>query len=265
MATVQVLLMREPVWNEAQCGAPLSHRAAADHADRRFLSRSPLDAAANRGMRAATCALMNRLSWLVISCGLVFAACATAEGSEDSVTANTDEQPTISNPFVTQGGSSRATVMSSLDGPPGMLIEGSTALGSFAIASYGGRGGATTTVEFTVTRAAGSAFAYSLIGSGTSYGTRALRLQVAPGSDQLLAAATSGVVACGAIAPAQPIAVAVVLDTGAKKFDVLIGGASSSCSGLSASVVPPMTGFSMMDASNAGYGGRVEFSDLAMY
>jgi hypothetical protein len=26
-----------------------------------------------------------------------------------------------------------------------------------------------------------------------------------------------------------------------------------------------MTGFNMMDASNEGYGGRVEFTDLAMY
>ena len=54
-------------------------------------------------------------------------------------------------------------------------------------------------------------------------------------------------------------------DLGPDKFDVLIDGASSSCSGLSATVVPPMTGFSMMDAANEGYGGRVEFSDLAMY
>lgn len=209
---------------------------------------------------------MNRLSWLVISCGLVFAGCGAAEASEDSVTANTDQQPTVSNPYITQGGSSTATVVSSLAGPPGVVIQGSTALGSFAIASYGGSGGATqTTFEFTVTRAAGSAFAYSFVGSGTKYATRALRMQIAPGSDQLLAAATTGVVACGAIAPDQPTAVTVVLDTGAKRFDVQIDGAASSCTGLSTSIVPPMTGFNMMDAANEGYGGSVEFSDLAMY
>ena len=212
------------------------------------------------------CALMNRLSWLVISCGLVFVGCAAAEAADDSVTANTDEQPTVANPYVTQAGSSTATVVSSLAGLPGMLIQGGTELGSFAIASYGGRGGATqTTYEFTVTRAAGSAFAYSFVGSGTKYATRALRMQLAPGSDQLLVAATSGVVACGAIAPGQPTAVAVVIDTGAKRFDVHIDGAATPCAGLSTNIVPPMTGFTMMDASNEGYGGRVEFTDLAMY
>jgi hypothetical protein len=149
---------------------------------------------------------------------------------------------------------------------PGVLIRGGTQLGSFAIASYGGNGGATqTTYEFTVTRAAGSAFAYNFVGSGTKYATRALRMQITPTSDQLLVAATSGVVACGAIVPDQPTAVAVVIDTIAKRFDVQIDGAATPCAALSTSIVPPMTGFNMMDASNEGFGGRVEFSDLAMY
>jgi hypothetical protein len=207
---------------------------------------------------------MNRLSALVISCGLATVGCGTSDISKDSVTANTDTQSAVSNPYITHGGSSTATVVSALDGA-GLLIEGGAEIGSFVIASYSGSGGATTTVEFTVTREAGSAFAYSLVGSGTRYGTRALRLQVAPGSDQLLAAASSGAVACGAIPPGQPTAVAVVLDTGTKQFDVQIGGAASACTGLSSTVVPPMTGFNMMDASNEGYGGRVEFTGLAMY
>jgi hypothetical protein len=171
----------------------------------------------------------------------------------------------VANPYITQGGSSTATVVSALDGEPGLRIEGGTEIGSFAIASYKGSGGATTTVEFTVTREAGSAFSYSLVGSGTKYSTRALRLQVAPGSDQLLVAASRGLVACGAIPPAQPTAVAIVLDTATKMFDVQIGGAPSACTSLSSTVVPPMTGFNMMDASNEGYGGGVEFTALAMY
>jgi hypothetical protein len=208
---------------------------------------------------------MNRLSGLVISCGLVFASCGTSDTAEDSVTANTDTQSDVVNPYITQAGSTTVTVVSTLDGGPGLVIEGGTEIGSFAIASYKGSGGATTTVEFTVTREAGSAFSYSLIGSGTRYSTRALRLQVAPGSDQLLAAASRGAVACGAIPAEQPTAVSVVFDTVTKNFDVLIRGAASACTGLSSTIVPPMTGFNMMDASNEGYGGRVEFTELAMY
>src|SRR5262245_32163834 len=105
-----------------------------------------------RHVRCSLHTLMNRLSDLVISCGLVFSACATSDTAEDSVTANTDTQSAVANPFITQGGSSTATVVGSLDGEPGLLIEGGTEIGSFAIASYRGSGGATTTVEFTVAR-----------------------------------------------------------------------------------------------------------------
>jgi hypothetical protein len=214
-------------------------------------------------MPAARVTLMIRLSKLVISCGLVFAGCGT---SEDSVTANTNEQSSLSGPYITQAGTSSANVVSSLGGESGLVIDGGSELGSFASASYGGTGGSPeTTVEFTVTRASGASFVYSLIGSGTRYSTRSLRLQLIPGSTDLQAAASSGLVACGAIAPDAPTAVAVVFNTGAQTFDVVINGAASACTGLRTNVVPPLTGFNMMDASNEGFGGRVEFGGMAMY
>lgn len=205
---------------------------------------------------------MIRLISLVISCGLVLAACSTADGS---VTAATDDQPALSGPAITRGGTSSAHAVDSLRGS-GLQIDGSTEIGSFAIATYGGTAGsAETTVEFAVTPAPGASFVYSLLGSGSRYSTRQLRVQRAPGSDQLRAASTTGEVACGAIASGTPTAVAIVFRPGAQTFDVRINGAATPCANLPSKLQAPAKGFSMMDASNEGYGGRVVFGDLAMY
>ena len=48
-------------------------------------------------------------------------------------------------------------------------------------------------------------------------------------------------------------------------FDVLIDGSASACTNLPTRIQPPVAGFTLMDASNAGYGGRVEFRDLAVF
>jgi hypothetical protein len=120
------------------------------------------------------------------------------------------------------------------------------------------------TAEFTVNPAAGASFAYELLGSGSGYG-KMLRLQRIPGSDTLQAVAATSVVTCGPLASGQPTAVTLSLDVTAARFDVLIAGAPSACTDLPARLVPPLVGIRVEDTGNAGYGGHVEFTGLALF
>jgi hypothetical protein len=126
-------------------------------------------------------------------------------------------------------------------------------------------GAVTATVEFTVNPAPNAAFVFQLLGSGSSYSTRRLVLRRVPGSDALEALPTGGGVACGALASGVPTAVTLAFDGIARTFDVLIAGAPSACMDLPTMLKGPIKGFSLIDAGDEGYGGRIEFTNLALF
>jgi hypothetical protein len=166
-------------------------------------------------------------------------------------------------PSIAYAGSSSVSLLPSTGG--GVRIHGGSEEGAFALVTYQvAVSGNHATAQFTVDPAAGASFVYALTGSGSGYSTRQLRLQRVPGSDQLQAAASTGTVACGALGNA-PTAVALRFDAQAHTFDVQIAGAATACTGLPTSLKGPATGFLTMDASNAGYGGDVTFTGLALF
>jgi hypothetical protein len=191
---------------------------------------------------------------------------APASTDGDMVTTNTDQQAVaMPTPTIVQYGSSTAVPTSSAGGP-GLRIDGGTDTQSLMIASYRVRMGNTTTAEFTVTPAAGAAFVYALRGTGGGYSTNQLRFERKPGSDQLQVTDLAGPIACGAIPSGTPTAVTVVYTGGApSQYDVLINGAPTVCADRPTKLRPPVSGFNLMDASNEGFGGHVEFTDLALF
>jgi hypothetical protein len=120
------------------------------------------------------------------------------------------------------------------------------------------------TTEFTVNPAPGAAFEYHLIGTGSGYASRYLRLIHEPGSSTLQAASAAGVVTCGALPSGQPTTVTLAFDGSTKTFDVLIGGARTACTDLATKTAGPVNGFRLSDSAVQGYGGRVDFSDLVL-
>ena len=168
-------------------------------------------------------------------------------------------------PSISATGSSKMTDISSLAGS-GLRIEGGTDLASYARGTYWVATGAmSATTEFTVNAAPGATFFYELLGSGTSYGTKLIHLERAPGSNALQALAKSGTVTCGTLASGQPTTVTLAFDSVARTFDVLIAGAPSACTDLPTMLVGPIKGLRMMDPGTLDYGGRVEFTTLALF
>jgi len=179
-------------------------------------------------------------------------------------TSSTPQLAALPAPSVTLGGTSTATVTTSLAGP-GVQINGSTNYDGYALVSYRITTNAmAATAEFTVNPAPNAAFVYSLAGGGGGYSSKLLRLERVPGSDNLRASTPTGKVVCGALPSNQSTAVTLAFDGTTKTFDVLLGGSPSGCMGLATQVIGPVTGFRLMDATNMGYGGRVDFSNLTL-
>jgi len=171
-------------------------------------------------------------------------------------------QATLPQAQITVGGSTTATAAA--DGSSAE-INGGSEPAAYALVSYRTATGAmSATTEFTVNPAPGAAFEYHLIGTGSGYASRYLRLIHEPGSSTLQAASVGGVVTCGALPSGQPTTVTLAFDGSSKTFDVLIGGARSACTGLSTKTSGPVNGFRLSDSTVQGYGGRVDFSDLVL-
>jgi hypothetical protein len=176
-----------------------------------------------------------------------------------------EQQAVMSGPTITRGGTSTATVVAGA-GTPGVAINGGSDLGSFLIASYGpDTGSSATTVEVTVTPAPGAAFVYYVQGTRGHYSGGEVRLQRAPGTSALQATSSSGNVTCGTLASGRSTGLTIAFDGPSQTFDVLINGAASSCTNLPTNVQLPLVSYGMMDASNQGWGGRVEFTAPMMY
>jgi hypothetical protein len=171
----------------------------------------------------------------------------------------------LTGPTITKAGSSSATVLSTAQGGPGVAIAGGSDEGSYLLAMYGAPGAPPDAVaEATVAPAAGAAFVFMMIGTGSSYSKRQLRLERLPGSNELEAESASGTVACGVLDD-RPTALTLQFHAAAQTFDVLLDGANTQCTNLPTLMQAPVAELELMDASNAGYGGRVEFSDLAVH
>ena len=210
---------------------------------------------------------MNTLIKMGIFCSFMVGGCA-AESESDGVISSAQQPSITSGPAITQGGNSSARILASSP-EPGLEINGSPDLGSFLIASYGATtgtaGSSDATGGVTVTPASDAAFVYILQGSGTGYSGRQLRLQRMPRSSVLQAAASTGDVTCGTVASDTATTLSLVFHAAAGTFDVLIGGKDSACKGLPTKLQPPVIGFSLMDASNEGWGGTVDFTNLTIY
>ena len=168
-------------------------------------------------------------------------------------------------PYLSTGGTSTATVMSSLAGA-GLRINGGTESSSYALATYLVHTGTMrATAELTVNPAAGAAFTYALTGTGGGYSSRNLRLQRVPGSDQVQAVSTTGAVNCGRLPSGQATQVTLSFDGAAHTFDVLLNGAQTPCTDLITRVSGPAIGFRVTDETIAGYGGRVDFTNLTLF
>jgi len=112
---------------------------------------------------------------------------------------------------------------------------------------------------------AGAAFIWSLTGAGASLGARRIRLQLAPGSDVLDAQTSpSGETACGRLPQGKWSRVTLSVDARFEPhtFDVLIDGQPTACTGIVTGLGPPFDGVTVMDASNAGWGGRTQFDNI---
>jgi hypothetical protein len=121
------------------------------------------------------------------------------------------------------------------------------------------------TLDFALNPATGASFVFALGGAGSSLGARRIRLQRVPGSTMLVAnTAGAGDVSCGTVASDVWSAVELVVHTqrSPHTFDVRINGAATACTGSTTEMSAPFTSVSVLEASNAGYGGDVDFDDI---
>jgi len=74
----------------------------------------------------------------------------------------------------------------------------------------------------------------------------------------------SGSTSCGALASGAWSRVTLVVHTTQlpHRFDVLINGVATACSGITTNLSPPFNSVSVMDASNEGWGGSVRFDNV---
>ena len=228
-----------------------------------------------------------------LSCVLFVAACATSDddamgtdlastagedgsGEADSTDVSAPDMSeavqgasggfAIPEPTLSTGGSSRVSVPASASAAgPALALEGGREVAAYAIASYViDTGAMRATGSFTVNPAAGASFTYALRGTGGGYTSRYLRIQRVPGSDALQAVSANGPVVCGTLASGRPTAVALAFDGATRTFDVRIAGAPTACTGLPTKASGPIIGLRVTDEAIEGYGGRVDFTDIAL-
>ncbi|MCC6556573.1 MAG: hypothetical protein IT372_26740 [Polyangiaceae bacterium] len=165
---------------------------------------------------------------------------------------------------VAGGGFSAATIVPWPGRGQVLRLDGGPALGDFLVA------GATIppypgdiTVRFDVHPASGASGIFTLLGSGSGYSGRQLRLMRGPISSDLVAASSAGNVPCGPLPSGRWSTVTLRVHTALPRtFDVMIDGAPTACTSLPTRIQPPFVGINIMDASNLGWGGRMYFDDI---
>jgi len=167
---------------------------------------------------------------------------------------------------ITSAGSGSVSVVNTSDHGHILQLRGSTTEGDFLIASRRfSSSSSDITTQVDIKPSSGSAFLWILNGAGSSIGKRRIRLQQAPGTTTLVAStAPSGNTNCGTIPSGVWSHITLRVHSAQAKFDVLINGKATACTGISAGIQPPFNSVSVMDASNAGWGGTVLFDNIVV-
>jgi hypothetical protein len=166
---------------------------------------------------------------------------------------------------VTSAGSgSSVSIVNTNDHSRVLQLQANTAEGNYISASRPlSSSSQEITVQVDIKPSSGSSFIWSLHGAGTSIGRRRIRLQQNPGTTNLSAhTVPGGETSCGKLKADAWSKVTLIVHSGSRTFDVLINGAATSCKGISAGIQPPFNSVSVMDASNAGWGGKVLFDNI---
>ncbi len=165
---------------------------------------------------------------------------------------------------ISSAGSGSVSIVNTTDHGHVLRLLGSTAEGSFLIASRAiSSSSPDITTRVDIKPNAGASFIWTLHGAGSSLGRRRIRLQRAPGSTTLVASTVpSGNTSCGTLSSGAWSRVTLVVHTTVRRFDVLINGARTACTGVAADIQPPFNSVSVMDASNTGWGGSVLFDNI---
>ena len=207
---------------------------------------------------------------IAITTGLFMAVFGGTAGADTTIFSETF-QTTPTGPLgapwsISSAGASTAVVVDTADHSRVLELRGSTTLGDYLIASRNFSAPVTEIqYSFAINPSAGASFVTALNGAGSSLGARRIRLQRAPGSTTLVAQTVpSGTNNCGTLASGvwSTVTLRIHATTLPHTFDVLINGASTSCTGLTTGLSTPFTGLNVMDASNDGWGGSVQFDDF---
>jgi hypothetical protein len=145
-----------------------------------------------------------------------------------------------------------------------LRLQGSSAEGHFLIASRAlSSSSRDINTQVDIKPSSGASFIWILNGAGSSIGRRRIRLQQAPGTTTLVASTVpSGNTNCGTLRSGAWSRVTLIVHSVPRTFDVLINGAPTACTGVAADIQPPFNSVSVMDASNAGWGGNVLFDNI---
>jgi hypothetical protein len=165
------------------------------------------------------------------------------------------------------GSASTARIVSTPDHGKALLLHGSKAadflITSLKLASSASQIG----VDVNINPETGAAFVWSFHGAGPSIGSRRIRLQREPGSTTLVASTSpSGNTSCGTLPSNGWSRVTLLVhgDALPHTFDVRINGSATACRGVVTRLSPPFSQVSVMDASNAGWGGKVLFDNISV-
>jgi hypothetical protein len=166
---------------------------------------------------------------------------------------------------VTSAGGGSVSIVNTTDHGHVLRLQSSSAEGEFLIAARAISSSSTDiTTQVDLKSNSGASFIWTLNGAGSSIGRRRIRLQQAPGSTTLVAnTVPSGDTSCGTL-PSSVFwsKVTLIVHTVPRTFDVLIDGEPTACTGVAAGIQPPFNSVSVMDASNAGWGGTVRFDNI---
>ncbi|TCO50823.1 hypothetical protein [Actinocrispum wychmicini] len=208
---------------------------------------------------------------ILVAVFVLFVAVLTPNANATTVVFSENFQTTPTGPLgapwsISQAGASTAVVMDTSDHGRVLELRGSTTLGDFLIASRSLSSSATEILEsYAIKPSAGSAFVTAFNGAGSSIGARRVRLQRAPGSNTLVAQTSpSGSTDCTNLTSGvwSTVTLKVHATTLPHTFDVLVNGAATSCTGITTGLSAPFNGLNVMDASNDGWGGKVQFDDF---
>jgi hypothetical protein len=179
---------------------------------------------------------------------------------------NTPTGPLGSPWTVTSGGASTVVVVDTPNHGRVLDLRGSKTVPEFLTATRPFSTAATEAqYSFAVNPSAGSTFQTELNGVGNSYFSRHLQLRLDPGSNTLTALTSpTGLTGCGPLARGvwSTVTLRVHETVLPHTFDVLINGASTSCTGIVTRQAAPFTGISVLDGLGTDEGGSVLFDDF---